>query len=734
METKQNVYNNGTRFVLPRFQQTSYSLPHLFQTLNSPFSPRTAASNLASSNMNQLPTPAIPNGGSASASGSASATPILPYRRSNSISIINGPGNVTANGQTQANITGISTTSGSASISSSSSISTNNSSTMATGPANTTNSSSNYGLYPIVSSQPFFPTTPAQTPNFNFNYSFGSPRGSESSYGLPGKLDADKSNNNKFGSQKKRDIKNLNTPKSIALKFKDMPLQQYAKVVKDAELKSMELNPQLHTKSIIQTTEQMRERERQIFALIWLLQNCSNKEPHSYVPRGQIFEQYSIACDQFDLKPLSQASLGKLIRTVFPNLTTRRLGMRGQSKYHYCGLKLLKVIEVPTKFKHTDDDYNGEKNNQSSVQSSPRSGGSFENQNIKAQIDMTLLDSNVDTEKVEHFKKSCLSFGNEHFSNSDEKGLSDTTFPSIAEILKLGFITLERKDELDTFQRLYSIYCRDFMESFKEFNFEKMVDVFNLEKICKDDQMNLEKYLTLLNCDTTTSVWVSVLDVITFSSILKWLVNHLESKLLIENDCNELQSFYKFFDRLKDFFSLTITEKNYIFAHKFKIFKDFFRMVDVLLMKFEYLSKLHEDFKTKHINMRKAWKNNIQHDGFILEIEHWSDLDEKTSQSTVQTLLRELNKLVDEDISLTTLFTSMSGEIHSLLFPHIINKNSDIAKKVEILISHFFEKVIGIISLKCPGETLDWVYYANVFIHLTNFCSRISQFVVEYSP
>jgi hypothetical protein len=34
------------------------------------------------------------------------------------------------------------------------------------------------------------------------------------------------------------------------------------------------------------------------------------------------------------------AGFGKVIRQLFPNLKTRRLGTRGNSKYHYYGIKL----------------------------------------------------------------------------------------------------------------------------------------------------------------------------------------------------------------------------------------------------------------------------------------------------------------------------------------------------------------------------------------------------------
>lgn len=37
---------------------------------------------------------------------------------------------------------------------------------------------------------------------------------------------------------------------------------------------------------------------------------------------------------------LNPASFGKLVRVVFPSIKTRRLGVRGESKYHYCNFQL----------------------------------------------------------------------------------------------------------------------------------------------------------------------------------------------------------------------------------------------------------------------------------------------------------------------------------------------------------------------------------------------------------
>lgn len=45
-------------------------------------------------------------------------------------------------------------------------------------------------------------------------------------------------------------------------------------------------------------------------------------------------------CNEQKLEPVNAASFGKLIRSVFSGLRTRRLGTRGNSKYHYYGIRI----------------------------------------------------------------------------------------------------------------------------------------------------------------------------------------------------------------------------------------------------------------------------------------------------------------------------------------------------------------------------------------------------------
>ena len=47
-----------------------------------------------------------------------------------------------------------------------------------------------------------------------------------------------------------------------------------------------------------------------------------------------------MAIPETDQEPVNAASFGKLIRSVFLGLRTRRIGTRGNSKYHYYGIRV----------------------------------------------------------------------------------------------------------------------------------------------------------------------------------------------------------------------------------------------------------------------------------------------------------------------------------------------------------------------------------------------------------
>lgn len=56
--------------------------------------------------------------------------------------------------------------------------------------------------------------------------------------------------------------------------------------------------------------------------------------PDGNVPRQGLYFSYRRICDQYGIPHINTATLGKAIRLCFPTIKTRRLGVRGNSKYH----------------------------------------------------------------------------------------------------------------------------------------------------------------------------------------------------------------------------------------------------------------------------------------------------------------------------------------------------------------------------------------------------------------
>ncbi|KAI0391264.1 RFX DNA-binding domain-containing protein [Xylariaceae sp. FL0594] len=81
------------------------------------------------------------------------------------------------------------------------------------------------------------------------------------------------------------------------------------------------------------------ERTRQVFAMLWISQVCSKGK--GSVPRGRVYANYASRCATERITVLNPASFGKLVRVLFPGLKTRRLGVRGESKYHYVNFSLI---------------------------------------------------------------------------------------------------------------------------------------------------------------------------------------------------------------------------------------------------------------------------------------------------------------------------------------------------------------------------------------------------------
>ncbi|KNC81258.1 hypothetical protein SARC_06404 [Sphaeroforma arctica JP610] len=89
----------------------------------------------------------------------------------------------------------------------------------------------------------------------------------------------------------------------------------------------------------VQPQKSVRDLSKSPVTCKWLLENY---EPTEYtedtIIRGELYEAYQRdTADNGD--STCQASFGKILKLVFPTVRPRRLGTRGQSKYHYCGIR-----------------------------------------------------------------------------------------------------------------------------------------------------------------------------------------------------------------------------------------------------------------------------------------------------------------------------------------------------------------------------------------------------------
>ncbi|KAI0981483.1 hypothetical protein GJ496_000945 [Pomphorhynchus laevis] len=100
----------------------------------------------------------------------------------------------------------------------------------------------------------------------------------------------------------------------------------------------------------------------------WIVENFQPAEG-SCLRRSTIYNLYVDHCSQLNQTPINSASFGKLMRSVFIGLGTRRLGMRGHSKYHYYGLTLTTMSTL--NFEESCDISSEEESNNNNSVTSP---------------------------------------------------------------------------------------------------------------------------------------------------------------------------------------------------------------------------------------------------------------------------------------------------------------------------------------------------------------------------
>uniref|UniRef100_A0A2A4K7J6 RFX-type winged-helix domain-containing protein n=1 Tax=Heliothis virescens TaxID=7102 RepID=A0A2A4K7J6_HELVI len=70
-------------------------------------------------------------------------------------------------------------------------------------------------------------------------------------------------------------------------------------------------------------------------------------DPDVSLPKQDVYDEYIAHCMSSNMKPLSTADFGKVMKQVYPTVRPRRLGTRGNSRYCYAGLRKKIKLEVP---------------------------------------------------------------------------------------------------------------------------------------------------------------------------------------------------------------------------------------------------------------------------------------------------------------------------------------------------------------------------------------------------
>lgn len=70
-------------------------------------------------------------------------------------------------------------------------------------------------------------------------------------------------------------------------------------------------------------------------------------DPKVSIPKQDVYNDYLSYCERVNIKPLSTADFGKVMKQVFPEIRPRRLGTRGHSRYCYAAMRKATKLDPP---------------------------------------------------------------------------------------------------------------------------------------------------------------------------------------------------------------------------------------------------------------------------------------------------------------------------------------------------------------------------------------------------
>lgn len=189
-------------------------------------------------------------------------------------------------------------------------------------------------------------------------------------------------------------------------------------------------------------------------------------------------------CNEHKLDAVNAASFGKLIRSVFTGLRTRRLGTRGNSKYHYYGIRVKPGSHLMSALDEKQPQ-NSPANN-----SSGSGGGSAGGVGIGGQNTFNSRNSRKLGAKPETYE-ACSQF-------LGDGSCAIPIFPAID--LSQGFPEEINLEDVDTLRSIYREHCEAFLDAILNLEFSTVESLWREFWRAQDnnngDECEEEKYLS----------------------------------------------------------------------------------------------------------------------------------------------------------------------------------------------------------------------------------------------
>ncbi|XP_050535558.1 DNA-binding protein RFX2-like isoform X2 [Daktulosphaira vitifoliae] len=252
----------------------------------------------------------------------------------------------------------------------------------------------------------------------------------------------------------------------------------------------------------------------------WLMENYEMAEGVS-LPRSTLYNHYLTHCSETKIDPVNAASFGKLIRSVFMGLRTRRLGTRGNSKYHYYGIRI-KASSLLNDFS-TDDNVSGR-----TTQSTTSKKIKF----IKTEERSCNQYAGNSSDSTNYSQNSIPS--SPQAQNQEYLGDGANAVPEFPDII-LDELQLDDNctlEDVDTFKNLYREHYEAFLGAILNLEFgtvESLWREFWRSQDNNNDECEEEKYLSkeklysLSKCKTL-QLFVKTVDFLFYQNLVKVLI------------------------------------------------------------------------------------------------------------------------------------------------------------------------------------------------------------------